>query len=294
MSIATYIEKDLKSLIDSGQELPAKLTLQGLSDHYDVSFTPVRAAVSQLVRDNYLQKSDSGRLSVHPQRLNRTRRGKRTTDKEATPPQDWYGVLSADVFKQSLRGDAVYLREEATAEKYGIGRTVVRRIFNRMAGAGLIEHVPRTGWKVRPFRVEEMRSYLQVREVLELKALELAHGHLDQDVLQQMLAGNTPDTASHRPRLDNDLHRYLIEQSNNRFILDFFDQHGRYFTALFDYAALGADVVSEMAGQHREILEALIAEDWDGAAQALSNHIWSQQPVLERLISSLRKQFATK
>jgi DNA-binding GntR family transcriptional regulator len=255
--MAAYIREDLKARIHAGRGLPAKLTLEGLSRHYGVSFTPVRAAVRELVRGRFLRKGANGRLELR-----------------SNPPR------AGDALRRSLKGEAVYLREEAAAAKYGIGRTVVRQVFSRLVGTGLLEHVPRKGWRVRPLRGGELDAYLEIRETLELKALDLARPRLAKADLERMLAGNEDG-------LDNDLHRYLVEKSQNRYIRDFFDRHGAYFTTLFDTAATGAAMASEMAGQHRRILQALLRRNWDAARQALAHHIRSQRPVLKKLMDRL-------
>jgi DNA-binding GntR family transcriptional regulator len=273
MRMAAYIQEDLKARIHSGAGLPAKLTLETLSRHYGVSFTPVRAAVRELIRGRFLRKHANGRLEVNPDppRAAGPRRG-------VEAPADRERLLAADALRRSLKGDAVYLREEAAAAKYGIGRTVVRQVFGRLVGSGLLEHVPRKGWRIRPLRAEELDAYLEVRETLELKALDLARPRLDRADLERMLAANETG-------LDNDLHRYLLEKSRNRFIRDFFDRHGAYFTTLFDTMSAGA--VREMAAQHRRVLQALLRRDWDGAGIALAHHIRCQRPVLRRMMRRL-------
>jgi DNA-binding GntR family transcriptional regulator len=273
MRMADYIEADLKARIHAGSGLPPKLTLETLSRHYGVSFSPVRAAVRELIRDRFLRKHPNGRLEVSadPPRPARARRG-------VEAPADRERMLAADALRRSLRGEAVYLREEAAAAKYGIGRTVVRQVFGRLVGTGLLEHVPRKGWRVRPLRGEELDAYLEVRETLELKALDLARPRLVRADLERMLVKNEKG-------LDNDLHRYLLEKSRNRYIQDFFNRHGAYFTTLFDTLSAGA--VREMAAQHRHVLQALLRRDWSGAREALAHHIRCQRPVVRRMMRRL-------
>ena len=88
-------------------------------------------------------------------------------------------------------------------------------------------------------------------------------------------------------RIDNDLHGYLVERADNRYIRSFFDANGRYFNALFDYAGLGPSVLREMARQHVAILEAALHRRWARASEALALHIRAQKPVMERLLDRL-------
>ena len=284
MKLSEFIKEDLKNSIAATGSLPARPSLPALAQHYQVSLTPVRAAVRELVSESYLLKGRNGRLAVNP---GHPGNGKEVVEPPPERPRDWEAVLSEEILRLSLEGCDGYLREEATAEKHGIGRTVVRQAFIRLAGSGLVEHVPRCGWRVRTFRFEDMRAFLEVREVLELKALDLARPRLDAQILREMLRGNPASRKKRPPTLDNRLHQYLVDQAQNRFIEGFFSQPiVQYYQALFDHAAPATSVVARMARQHRDILRALIAQDWPAAREALSEHIRSQQKVVRQLMES--------
>ena len=280
--MTSYIYEDLKARIESRQELPVALTLEALSEFYEVRFSPVRSAVTRLINQGLIEKGADRRLSAKPPR----RSSKRTkpADPLPSPPQDMYEVIANDFVRLSLEGEAVELREEATATQYGISRSAIRIIFNRLAGAGLIEHIPRCGWRLRPFRQKDLQSFLEVREVLELKALELAKDRLDDSRLEQMLAGNElPRSKKAHPRIDNGLHEYIITQAENVYIVDFFQRHGRYYDILFDWEELDRDAAIDTVRQHQRILQALLDRDWDEAKEALSFHIQNNHPVLSRI-----------
>ncbi|TWT79143.1 DNA-binding transcriptional regulator CsiR [Planctomycetes bacterium CA13] len=290
MSLAAYIREDLKQRIQSQQKLPCKLTLPGLATHYQVSITPVRTAVAKLIAEGVVRKQSNGRLDVIPRRSPTGG----VTAKAIGPPKtaaDWDQTLVEEVMVASLERDAVHLREEALAQKYDIGRSVIRQSLSRLAGAGLIEHVPRRGWRVHPIQGEDLCAYLEIREALELKALELAKPHLVRQDLDQMLEGNPPTPGHELPRLDNRLHKYLIEKSGNRYIQNFFGQYtAAYYTAVLDRAAPEAHVVAEMAAQHRQILKALVAKHWARARRALSEHIQAQHPIAMKMVDVLLEE----
>lgn len=288
-TIGGYIKIDLAERLRSGDGVPKALTLQALSRHYRVSLTPVREAVRELVESGVLLKGPNGRLQANPDGVNEPR--DRPPGDACTSPAPLSrsakleAALTQDVLFRSLRGETDYLREEATAAAFGVGRTAIRQVFNRLAGRGLIEHVPRCGWRVRPFDEEDLKSYLVIRETLELKALDLARRRLVDADLRGMLEGNAPDGAS--SRLDNALHDYLIAKSENVYIREFFDRNGSYYGTLFDFAAPETSVVASMAEQHREVLLALIARDWPRARRALAHHIQSQEPIVRELLRKL-------
>jgi DNA-binding GntR family transcriptional regulator len=192
--------------------------------------------------------------------------------------------LTQLVIESSLRGESVFLREEESAEQLGVGRTVVRAMLSRLSGRGIVEHVPRRGWQVCAFSESRMGEYLEVRELLELRALELAADRLERKELDRLLIRNSP-MKNGRVRIDNALHGYWIERAGNRYISEFFSLHGQYFAALFDYASLEGSIIAEMAGQHHAILRALLDGNIGTAKKVLRLHIRSQRPNVARLMA---------
>lgn len=327
-TLSDKIREDLALRLRTGVGLPERLSLNELARLYGVSPMPIRAAVRQLLRRKALRRMTNGRLApgpaakepgpeapppppvAPPPKLRGSAPGKpgkrpggarSRAGAAKEPPAPAVPVLpdfsaagrarEARVFEELLRmsllGRDEFLREAAFAARHGLSRTVIRQLFSRLVGRGLLEHVPRRGWRVRPFREDDMRAYLSVRETLEVKALDLAADRLDTARLQEMLRGNRPDVAG-AERLDNRLHAYILETAGNRYVQDFFDRHGPYFSALFDYAAPAAHVVAEMADQHRTILQHLIDRDWPAARKALASHIRAQEPIVSRMIRDLR------
>jgi len=287
MTMTSYIQEDLAARIRSGGRLPRKLTLRGLSEHYRVSITPVRLAIEALIEQDLVQRDGQGRLAIVPQPKTapsnqRVRRPE--------PPRDVFDQIASDLMRRSLAGDAVYLREEAAAKRYGASRTVVRQAFSRLAGQGLLEHIPRRGWKLRPFKRDDLVAFLQVREVLELLALELAWDKLDPADIQKMLDGNTLPTKG-EPIIDEAFHAYIVERSGNRYIADFFARHGHYYQVLFGWEAQHRRSAADTCRQHRKLLKAVLDEDFDKARTTLSDHVRYKHPILEQddLLDWLRK-----
>jgi DNA-binding GntR family transcriptional regulator len=220
MEITNYIKEDLSARLRSGQELPVALTIDALSEHYQVSFTPVRTAIAELINEGLVIKGPNRRLIAA-----QVPKGLGQPIPQPEFPPDKFSLVLNDLVQLSLRGQAIILREEVTAEKYGISRSAIRSILHRLAGEGVLDHLPRKGWRLRPFLQADLQAFIEVREVLEIKALELAQLKLDPIVLQQMLAANhLPTSEDLEPRIDESLHEYLVAQSRNSYIRDFFDR----------------------------------------------------------------------
>jgi len=279
MLMTTYIKDDLASRLKSGHGLPAQLTIDSLATFYDVSFTPVRTAVAELIDEGLLQKGPNRRLIIRAPSQATPQPADSTT--QPVRPQDPFDVVASDLVQLSLQGKAIYLREEATAEKYDISRSAMRNILHRLAGEGVLDHIPRRGWLLRPFRQDDLQAYIEVREVLELKALDLARPKLDDAELQRMLDCNQfPKTPGAASLIDESLHQYLINMAGNAYIRDFFERQGRYYRLLFRWEDHEQQIAIETVRQHREILTALVDRNWSAARKALSNHILYHHPIL--------------
>lgn len=286
VKISEYIEKDLIDKIRHNGPLPEKLTLASVASMYEVSLTPVRTAFENLIESQFILKGANGRLCLNPKK-----RSKSSAKKNNAPPrlpkEDLDSKIAEDVINLSVQGGPTYLREESAAQRYDVGRTVIRQAFNRLAGSGLIEHVPRRGWQVHPYREQDLLDYIDVRETLELKALSLARKRLEPHRLEEFIIANSPDSDG-KPQLDNKLHQYWIELSDNRYIQKFFAQNGIYFTYLFDYSTEAIADLEDKAAEHRSILRSLLKKDWKAANNALSQHIRAQKPNVTRFFERIQ------
>lgn len=279
MSIASYIKNDLAAQLKSGREVPVQLTLDSLAGHYNVSLTPVRTAVAELIDEGLLEKGPNHRLATTVPCQDAAQ--SRCEPILPSPPSDPYEVIASDLVQLSLMGEPIYLREEATAEKYDISRSAIRNILHRLAGEGVLDHIPRRGWRLRPFQQSDLQAFIEVREVLELKALELARPNFDAAQLQRMLDLNSPEALPSGPlNVDESLHEYLIATAGNAYIKDFFDRQGRYYRLLFEWEDNDGAVAIETMRQHCEILTALLEKNWSSAKKALSHHIRDNHPIL--------------
>ena len=282
MTISQTIQTDLKNALLNRKALPCALTLKAISEHYQVSFMPARQAVEALIEDGLLIRSTNGRLEALPASTAVAKSSKSKRNKAKLSPEL---AIRNNVIQRCLTQQTDYLREAASAKAFGIGRTVVRQIFSRLAGEGLLEHVPRCGWRVRAFSEAELHEYLAVRELLELKALDLARPNFNAAELQQLLAANQPAKAKKPAQLDLDLHQYWIERCGNYYIQDFFSRHGGFYNALFNYAVVDSAVKTHMATEHRAIISCLLKNNWSGARKALQSHIRDQHQAVSQAIT---------
>ena len=282
-TLTQYIKQDLRAQILAGEVPSSAFKLARLARRYNASVTPVRAAIAELLDEGVLRRDGGRRLVVGEYQPEGEKQGK------PSPPStsgERFARVAHDLVRLSIEGQPVLLREEATAKEYDLSRSVIRQIFHRLASDGLLEHLPRCGWRLRPFRQDDLDAFIEVRVTLERKALELAKHRLVEEDLRAMLEANRLPTAPQdAPKIDGRLHAYLIDKARNPYIAGFFARHGKYYEVLFDWEALDRAAAVQAVEQHREILTALIARDWQAAGDRLEHHIRHNHPVLKQMVT---------
>jgi DNA-binding GntR family transcriptional regulator len=277
MSLTDHITDDLRRRLSENSAAP-DLRIEALAEHYRVSTQPVRHALARLAKEGLLKQSAS--RGFDPTTRKSSGRRKAVVPLRAEPSIDEvHRKLSQLAVELSLKGEETSLREESTAAHLGVSRGLAREALQRLHGEGIVEHVPRRGWRVRAFSREDMSDFLQVREVLEVRALSLAWPKLEKARIETFLAGNSPTAATP----DNGLHDYWIERSGNRYIQRFFAQHAPFFVTLFQWEDHDRAAARQACEQHRAILKAILADDLPRATDALITHIHENHPVLQRL-----------
>ena len=255
--------------------------------HYGVSYTPIREALSGLIENGLLRKKSNGRLEAVARR---TKKKTKVSAFHQELVEDPVTLITEELVKVSLLGKETFIREQATALKHGLTRSALRQVLQRLAGEGLILHIPRRGWLVKPFRQQDLQSFLEVCEAMELKALELARSKLTSSEakvkLRQIKSSNKiHQNGKVRVIIDNSLHQYLIELAANPYIDDFFQRHGKYYSILFKWEGGEKKAAIQAVRQHHAIIDALLKEDWKVAAKELSVHLHTNHPVLQKINS---------
>lgn len=296
MNWSQYIEQDLQWRLAHRQPLPCEPTLERLAAHYRVSTRPVRTALQRLRERGYPFKQarrGRGRSQTRPLP------GKApAAPSPATPihePVDYAEVIARDLISRSLGGSEIFVREQAIAGRFNISTIRVREIFHRLAGQGIIQHVPRRGWRLRPLNQKDLDDFAAVRQSLECLAFDQSWEAMQspegRSAMRLFLARNAPPGGANQPpRIDNDFHDWIIRASGNRYIIDFFDRSARYYRAIFTWEATDPTAGAEAVRQHRRILEAILGGDREEAKAALVDHLRYQHPVLKRVMQLNRQE----
>jgi len=287
VNLTQRIQRDLEARILSGRNVPGQLSLPALASEYSASVMPVRLAVKELVKDQLLIRLKNGRLAVNPKKQGSS---PNVGESPVADSPNWHERVMNDVLAASLRGEAVELKVAAIAEKYQVSASIMHAILHRLAGEGIVDHLPRLGWRVRPFQSADLDAYTDVRVQMELLALDASRERLQVEKLRELLELNQPSKSNAPRRIDNSLHAYWVKLSGNRYIQEFFQRHQAFYDLLLTHTVIRKHHVEESQASHRRILEALLRQDWMSAKRELTVDICRLSPLLKGTMERLKSK----
>jgi DNA-binding FadR family transcriptional regulator len=185
--------------------------------------------------------------------------------------------------------------EAGLAEMFGMSRTIVREALVRLAADGITEARRGAGSYVKRRPSARLGSHVpmdglaatlgtyEVRFVLEAEAARLAatrRSHHQMDAIEAALEALRGALLSSAPAHEEDwlLHRAIAEATGNTAFIDIFDRLEEEVTPILRAGvdisrSRPPEVIEAMMGEHDAIVDAIRAQDPDGAALAMRWHL---------------------
>lgn len=172
------------------------------------------------------------------------------------------------------------LQEQEVADQLSVSRTPVREAINRLGAEGLLTIIPRRGVFVTKPNVKDITDIYDVREALEVLALELSIPRMtdeDNQILQQIMdefkCAYEQQKFDRCFELDRTFHDHIIQLSNNSKLVDFNEQMGAFVSVTRLMHCDDEGLQTRTYQEHMKILQALINRDKEGAVHYLREHI---------------------
>ena len=181
--------------------------------------------------------------------------------------------------------------ESELAEELGVSRTPVREALKQLEYEGLVELIPRRGFRVVPVVAADMREIYEVLTALESMASELVarRGVSDEEIAPMVEATDAMEEALEAgdleawARADEHYHRCLIDLSGNQRLINLAltvrDQGHR--ARMVTLRMRPPPVASTQ--EHREVLEAIRTGDWRAARELHFDHRMRASEELTRI-----------
>lgn len=229
-------------------------------------------------------------------------RGRRVTTKRSIRPYEPEPVQAENLAEQAcstLRRLILERRippgsrvvEGRLAEELGISRTPMREALVRLVGERLLERADARSYSVRRVTSTEFFQSMQVREMLEIRAMELAVGKVPIDVIDALIRdirrlARMPEQDTAHWQADDRLHQMFASASENAVLQRTIDGL-RINTRLFEISG-GFGRVAQDCAEHLAILEAWRSGDVSGAQNALRTHLANLQDEALEVVSGRR------
>ena len=176
------------------------------------------------------------------------------------------------------------LKLDGLRQRYEASMSTLRETLNRLASEGFVDAQDQRGFFVTPVSREDLIEIANLRVLLECHALRLSVANGDTDwegnlvaahhklhlMEQKMLTGDNSQKEDWK-RYDWEFHLALIAACGSKNLLSL---HAVLFDKYLRYQMLGLTNRGEEAvEEHKEMFNAALARDIDGAARSLQSHI---------------------
>ncbi len=193
-----------------------------------------------------------------------------------------YASVSSAIVGGTLAAGSL-ITEGEIAEQFDVSRTPVREAFLLMESQGLLRLYPKKGAVVTTPTPEENSHLLQVRVMLESRAVELqtagaaepwgTAADLASLIAVQREAAARADVPAFA-RADHQFHARVVAGSGNPIIDDFYAQLGPRLARLTCLTVqANTAVLQRFVDEHTELAKALAASDHRGYELLLHRHI---------------------
>lgn len=197
---------------------------------------------------------------------------------EENPVHTVYEGLKEDIYTlRLLPGDQ--FRESQVAERFAAPRPAVRDALQRLEREGLLHARPRAAWVLRPFDFDRFDQLYELRQILELAAIErLCEAPLGVDLSPLTRVWMVPDAerltdGRQLAALDEAFHNELVRASGNA---EMAAMHGEVQDKLrilrrLDFSRPGR--IQAAYEEHAELLRLLLQRKAAQAVILLRGHI---------------------
>ena len=208
-------------------------------------------------------------------------------DKRALPYRPGEIPAGAATIYQTIRTDIIRMRlrpgerlsENELGLRFRTSRTPVREAIVRLVDDGLIEVWPQRGTFVTRISLKAIKRARFVRSALELGIIREAAEHglpeaalmdADRAIAEQQEAGNDPNRFTDA---DDKFHRTFANAIGYGDIWSIVENQKTQFDRIRFLSLPDVTPVDLLIGQHRAILDGVVARDADTAEKTLRTHL---------------------
>ncbi len=188
------------------------------------------------------------------------------------------------------------LNEVDLAASFGVSRTPLREVLNRLVAEGLLDFVPRKGFSCKPLDTKRVFDLYEVRCGLEMMSAKLATERASDDEIEalvQFWKTATEKFCTLTPvdcaRCDETFHERLAELSQNSELLHMLKNVNARAHYLRLISMEQETYRRSTCAEHQRILRAIQDRNVDAAVNAMAAHVNLRQ---EQLVAVIKEGVA--
>ena len=193
-----------------------------------------------------------------------------------------YDQIRADILACVLT-PGVIIQEKDLAARYQVSKSPVRDALLRLQEQGLIDVLPRKGYRVRPISLADARDLYETRILLEKSCIKRAIEFASDDhfaSLDQFRSAAENGGLVKWVTYNRDFHRAVAAASGNarlaKMAQEVIDQFDRLTFVGVSEAPSGASA-DKLVKEHCDIIDAIQARDKTLAARLITSHVNKSQ-----------------
>jgi DNA-binding GntR family transcriptional regulator len=182
------------------------------------------------------------------------------------------------------------INKSELCKQFNVSQTPVNDALNKLVGESYLEEIPRKGYFVREFNLEEQALLFEIRAGIEGIAIRLCCERATDAELKELVHsfdgfGNLHDESELKMYLkaDKRFHRLLIKYSRNPKLQEILDSRS-FISRTYQKGLMKS--YSQSLNEHKIITTALTNRDKDTAATAIVNHLLSSR---DYIVSQIKK-----
>jgi DNA-binding GntR family transcriptional regulator len=223
----------------------------------------------------------------------RSRSAEKTETAKQSLGETVHAALRRAIIRCELR-PGQQITEGELAERFGAAKATVRVILNRLSHERLVQILPREGYLIAPLTLKQVQDLFGARLVLEPAVARLAAGRLGEEQ-RQLLDGlcqeryRVGDQESIETFLSQNaaFHVAVARATGNERLAEMVADLLSEMERVLHFSYLLGDRNEETRSEHRDLLDALLADDGERAERLVRERLIDDRRVmLDALMTS--------
>jgi len=166
------------------------------------------------------------------------------------------------------------------ADRLRVSRTPINNALGILANEGFLDFIPNQGYRVHEITPEEASHLYEVREIIELGAIEPAIRKVTPEKLKDLERQRklyeksvVEQVTRGRFTLDQEFHACYVRMAENSYLTDYFREIYQRIFLRHRIEGLPVGRAKEVVSEHKEIFKAISMKDVENTKKLIKHHI---------------------